>query len=85
MSTENLKALTLWRLRARLIFTGTVGGWQKDTGAEDRRQGQGGREAGGRGQETGAGRHEGQFRHYITEAAKKSPRTKIKDMEKANR
>ena len=45
MSTENLKALTLWRLRARLIFTGTVGGWQKDTGAEDRRQGQGGRGA----------------------------------------
>lgn len=66
MSTENLKALTLWRLRARLIFTGTVGG-------------------GGRGQETGVGRHEGQFRHYITEAAKKSPRTKIEDMEKANR
>ena len=71
MSTENLKALTLWRLRARLIFKGTVGGGQKDTGAEDRRQGQGGRG--------------GQFRHYITEAAKKSPRTKIEDMEKANR
>ena len=70
MSTENLKALTLWRLRARLIFTGTVGGGRK---TREQRTGDRGREAGGH------------FRHYITEAAKKSPCTKIEDMEKANR
>lgn len=47
--------------------------------------GRGAERHGSRGQEAGAGRHGGQFRHYITEAAKKSPRTKIEDMEKANR
>ena len=44
MSTENLKALTLWRLRARLIFTGTVGGGRK---TREQRTGDRGREAGG--------------------------------------
>lgn len=47
--------------------------------------GRGAERHGSRGQETGAGRQGGNAVMHIAEAAKKSPRTKIEDMEKANR